>query len=131
MPLYQAIILAIVQGLTEFLPVSSTAHLAVIPRIFSWEDTRPWRNLYVIGTTMILLGILLGIADHIGTEKRGLDKMSWFDAARMRHRESAARFSFLLSTPIIAGAALSDILDIVKRAAFRPICARPIRSAFW
>jgi undecaprenyl-diphosphatase len=38
MPLYQAIILAIVQGLTEFLPVSSTAHLAIIPQLLHWQD---------------------------------------------------------------------------------------------
>jgi undecaprenyl-diphosphatase len=38
MPLYQAIILAIVQGLTEFLPISSTAHLVIIPQLFHWKD---------------------------------------------------------------------------------------------
>ncbi|MBV8807677.1 MAG: hypothetical protein JO033_03300, partial [Acidobacteriaceae bacterium] len=38
MPLYQAIILGIIQGLTEFLPVSSTAHLTVIPRLVGWND---------------------------------------------------------------------------------------------
>ena len=38
MPLYQAIILALVQALTEFLPVSSTAHLTLVPWIMHWPD---------------------------------------------------------------------------------------------
>ena len=38
MPIYQVIILAIIQGLTEFLPVSSSAHLALAPWLFGWKD---------------------------------------------------------------------------------------------
>src|ERR1700716_2804923 len=38
MPLYQAIILALVQALTEFLPVSSTAHLTLLPWLMHWPD---------------------------------------------------------------------------------------------
>ena len=38
MPVYQAIILALVQAFTEFLPVSSTAHLALFPWFFGWQD---------------------------------------------------------------------------------------------
>jgi len=38
MPLIQAIILALVQALTEFLPVSSTAHLVLFPWLMHWPD---------------------------------------------------------------------------------------------
>lgn len=34
----EAIVLGIVQGLTEFLPISSTAHLLILPELFGWED---------------------------------------------------------------------------------------------
>ncbi len=51
MPLYQAVLLAIVQGFTEFLPISSSAHLALAPWLFGWHDQ----------------GLTFDIALHFGT----------------------------------------------------------------
>src|SRR5437764_4855156 len=51
MPLFQAILLALVQGITEFLPVSSTAHLALAPWLLGWKDA----------------GLTFDIALHVGT----------------------------------------------------------------
>src|ERR671929_1969965 len=38
MDAFQAIVLGIVQGLTEFLPISSSGHLRIVPAIFGWDD---------------------------------------------------------------------------------------------
>src|SRR6476620_7916178 len=34
----QAIVLGVVQGLTEFLPISSSGHLRIVPALFGWDD---------------------------------------------------------------------------------------------
>jgi undecaprenyl-diphosphatase len=49
--IFQAIILALVQGLTEFLPVSSSAHLILVPVLLGWEDQ----------------GLPFDVAVHLGT----------------------------------------------------------------
>lgn len=51
MPLAQAIILAVVQGLTEFLPISSSAHLVLIPWFAGWTEP----------------GLAFNVALHMGT----------------------------------------------------------------
>src|SRR5690349_21325561 len=38
MSLLEAIVLGLVQGFTEFLPISSTAHLRIAPELFGWPD---------------------------------------------------------------------------------------------
>ena len=51
MALYQIVILAIIQGFTEFLPISSSAHLALAPWLLGWKDP----------------GLSFDIALHLGT----------------------------------------------------------------
>ena len=51
MTIFQALVLGILQGLTEFLPVSSSAHLALAPWLFGWQDP----------------GLAFDVALHFGT----------------------------------------------------------------
>ncbi len=65
MTLLQAIVLGIVQGLTEFLPISSTAHLRIIPALFGWhfhygnkstnDPGAPFTAVIQLGTTLAIV----------------------------------------------------------------------------
>src|SRR3990172_5725802 len=56
MNLLQAAILGLVQGLTEFLPISSTAHIRILPALLGWKDPgAPFTAAIQIGTTLAVL----------------------------------------------------------------------------
>jgi undecaprenyl-diphosphatase len=56
MSLFEAIVLGIVQGLTEFLPISSTAHLRIVPALVGWDDPgSAFTAVIQLGTTVAVL----------------------------------------------------------------------------
>ena len=56
MTLFQAIVIGIVQGLTEFLPISSTAHMRIVPALLGWPDPgSAFSAVIQIGTLMAVL----------------------------------------------------------------------------
>ena len=207
----EAIVLGITQGLTEFLPVSSTAHLRIVPAFVGWDDpgalftaviqlgtmlavviffwrdlvriVRTWlsslrhpelrstldarmgwyvivatipigifglafrnqiedgaRNLYLIGATLIALGLVLLLAERVGRRVRDLENVGIRDALwigfgqalalvpgvsrsgatitvalfRDMKREAAARFSFLLSIPAVVLSGLFGLVELAR-----------------
>jgi undecaprenyl-diphosphatase len=217
MSLFHVVVLAVVQGFTEFLPISSSAHLALAPWLLHWEDQgltfdialhfgtlaavliyffRDWlqilamgfgvryrpnaelarnprmlwliavatvpvgmagllfkdhvettlRNPLVIGSMLIAVGLLMAFADRLSARRKDVGDVSPLDAIiigaaqalaivpgtsrsgititaalfRDIDREAAARFSFLLSTPAIGGAALMAFLDLMESGGIEP-----------
>ncbi|MCW2823230.1 MAG: undecaprenyl-diphosphatase [Aeromicrobium sp.] len=56
MDFFRAVVLGVIQGLTEFLPISSSAHLAIFPRFFGWDDPgASFTAVIQIGTELAVL----------------------------------------------------------------------------
>ncbi|MPY92123.1 MAG: hypothetical protein GEV08_03385 [Acidimicrobiia bacterium] len=64
MPLLHAIVLGIVQGLTEFFPVSSSGHLILVPWLFGWEDFGGDEHLAKTFDVALHLGTLVGVVGY-------------------------------------------------------------------
>ena len=58
MTLLQSIILGIIQGLTEFVPISSSAHLVIAPYLFGWHI--PTQDAFIFDV-LVQLGTLLAV----------------------------------------------------------------------
>ena len=95
----QAIILGIVQGLTEFLPISSSAHLAIVPEILGWQEQSTVFDLTVHGGT--LLAVLIIYRKKI------------FEIAT-QSRKTAMNIVIATIPSLIVGALLLDYLDSLK-----------------
>ena len=115
--LFQAIVLGVVQGLTEFLPVSSSGHLIVVPAILGWHD--PFIDSLAF-SVMLHLATLLALlvyfrADWLRLIPAGL--------ATIRDRSIGAdpdrRLAWLLVVAtipaVVAGVALNDAIETVFR----------------
>lgn len=107
MDIVQIIILALVQGLTEFLPISSSAHLILVPYLTDWPDQ----------------GLAFDVAVHVGTLsavvlyfRKEINSMlfAWFASFKGNHSEdSKLAWGVLIGTiPVgLAGLIFKDVIS--------------------
>jgi undecaprenyl-diphosphatase len=114
MTVFQALVLGVLQGLAEFLPISSSAHLALTPWLLGW----PAPGLAF--DTSLHLGTLIAVLWYFQEEWRRLVASAW-ELARTRTvtTDSHRRVIFLIIATIpggIAGLLLEDLAETVFRA---------------
>ena len=113
MDFFQALFLGLLQGLTEFLPISSSAHLILTPAFFGWTDQGVGFDLSVhLGT--LLAVVLYFRTDVFGIARDGLASIG----QRKLIGQGALAFYLVIGTiPAgLAGLALLDLIDNELRA---------------
>jgi len=112
MDIYHLILLAIIQGLTEFLPVSSSAHLILPAQLFGWQDQGPLID--VMAHFGSLFAVMIYFRKEVGEVLVGLT-----DLARAKlNKGSALALHLILATPpaLIVGAGMhfSGIDEMIR-----------------
>ena len=99
MDLLRAVVLGVVQGVTEFLPISSNAHLRVVPEFLGWPDPG------AAFTAVIQLGTLVAVAFYFRHDIIRLTQAVWDDFATMKlcsSPESRTAWQIVIGTvPIV------------------------------
>jgi len=114
MSVLEAIVLGIVQGLTEFLPISSSAHLRIVPELFGWDD--PGASF----TAVIQLGTMAAVVIYFWGDLWRIAG-AWLASLRepSRRGELDARMGWYLivaTVPIVIfGLAFSDQIETGAR----------------
>lgn len=105
----QALVIGIVQGLTEFLPISSSAHLILVPKILGWDDA--FLNSAAFDV-MLHLGTWLGMVFVLWPD---LVRITRGSLASIRERSIAGdpdrRLGWLLLVSVVPAAALGATLE--------------------
>lgn len=113
----KSIILGIVEGMTEFLPVSSTGHLVIFQNILGFEGVTPsYIDMY---TYVIQLGAILAVI--ILYWKKIKETLLNFFPQKVGYEKSGFRFWFTIAFACIPGAVIGISLDdIVEHYLFSP-----------
>lgn len=109
-PLVQAIVLGIVQGLTEFLPVSSSGHLVVVPYLFSWQSPGLVFDVALhAGTLVAVLAYFAGDLWYLATRSLGIGLQA--EGEDVRARKTIGLLALGSVPAALAGFYLEDFFE--------------------
>ncbi len=117
MPIVHAIVLGIVQGLSEFIPISSSGHLALVPWLFGWDDFGDQESLAKAFDVALHIGTLAGAlayfwSDIVGFAKDGLRLVIPANRADSTPQGRMAWLLVVSAVPAaITGAALDSTIE--------------------
>src|SRR3712207_1176580 len=113
----QSVVIGIVQGLTEFLPISSSAHLIVVPRLLGWND--PFLNSAEFDV-MLHLGTLAALLAYFWRDLLRLLR-AWLASIRDRRigDDADRRLAWLLAISVVPAALLGALLEDFFDTTFR------------
>ena len=103
---WQALVLGIVQGLTELLPISSSGHLILVPWLFDWTYLEEHADFNKTFDVALHLGTLVAVVVYFHRELAALI-VAWFRSVGRRHIEGAEeRLAWLVLVATIPAAAV-------------------------
>lgn len=115
MPLEQIIVLALVQGITEFLPISSSGHLIILPMMTGWPDQG------LVTDVMVHIGSLFAVLVYFWRDVLRMIKGA-FDLLRFRWSDEARLTAYIAGATVPAMAfglflKTSGLLDTIRDSA--------------
>lgn len=110
MQIYQSIILGIIQGLTELLPISSSAHLNIIPWLFGWFDQPGFKEAFEGFDVALHFGTLLAIGIYFFKDWIGLIKGGYNQVVKKKSLAEGKMFWYIVLATI-PGGIIGFILD--------------------
>lgn len=110
MSVIQAIILGIVQGLTELLPISSSAHLNIIPWVLGWTKSEEFVTAFAGFDVALHFGTLLAIGIFFFKDWVNLIK-GGFNQVVKKEKSTEGRMFWYIVLATIPGGAIGFLLD--------------------
>lgn len=113
MSILHAIILGIVQGLSEFLPISSSGHLILVPELFGWTELTSNDSLNKTFDVALHLGTLIAVLFYFRVEVWSYIVAAWHSLRRRSIETTDERIAWLLLLTAVPGAIIGALFTSV------------------